>query len=665
MLEISKTHFESLKETNDYYKYFESLKQKILFFIHLNYTDEEILQLIRELKLPNVVISDIIPTYIENVRKRNRGVYVNELDKNVLLEMWYERFLDFGKRGEYNHYSDLLVFQFQIDEIKSLLNEFEVYVKGEVKQIVDKILLNLYINKYKGFKTLLSEYYKMFGVKIVLAKIPNLANNNKIGGVPKVRLIMDFKFPENENFQDFFGQKKNRPIVKFISRLRLIILGGQKSKYSDRYIPFFMDKKATVENVKSYMNTRLNSIIKTYYPRYLRRKKIPATLKDSQLIETALNLPVINLTAFNYIDWDFMPEQYFYDGVCVQVPLKKSSIYTIQTHPFNLFLCYFFKNEFEIFLDQLLHHEFIHLLQYRVVYIYDNLLSSDKFRRENPQGYKLLFNLTSTHWINELKTLQNPKGYDPKISKSMASHLDSQNGWHSWRFIQEVNKFKNCRRAMTIRGRVETIYSAMYYLLYAANLGGTGWFLCNPKPEEPLKTSIIIEGEEEQKISKIGKQTQPKLMKIRILDPSPEKWYSIKERNESYYIAKEGSKGSIKFVYFDIGDIEEPGIQGIAFLRGVKKDLKLKVGNKVRTNHWKSQAIRIEYKAIRSNALEDPEIQISKALKKYHKTIIDFLDSEYKELAEIKILPKNKDFFIELYGQRIKLKSKELIRLNP
>ncbi|MFX1453752.1 MAG: hypothetical protein ACFFDB_00120 [Promethearchaeota archaeon] len=154
-----------------------------------------------------------------------------------------------------------------------------------------------------------------------------------------------------------------------------------------------------------------------------------------------------------------------------------------------------------------------------------------------------------------------------------------------------------------------------------------------------------------------------KFMRIRILDPAPKDWHSIKKKGKSYYIVKENEKFSTRFVILDVGDIDEPGIQGLAFVRGVPKEQELKIGDKVKTENWKSQAIRIEYWKIKSSNEEPPESQIEKALKRYKKDIINFLDNEYMDaISEIKIIPKDKDFKIELYGK--KLKAKELIKLN-
>ena len=151
-------------------------------------------------------------------------------------------------------------------------------------------------------------------------------------------------------------------------------------------------------------------------------------------------------------------------------------------------------------------------------------------------------------------------------------------------------------------------------------------------------------------------------MRIRILEPDYEDWYSLKKKGRYYYIASDSDKETSKFITLDIGDLKEKGIQGIAFIRGVPKSIELKAGSKINTKDWRSQAIRIEYSKIKSSGQDHPLDQIDKALKHYEKDIIEFLNNEYPELTEIKIVPKGLDFQIELLGN--KGESEKLIRLN-
>jgi len=472
---ITDIDFTSLETVEEYYEFFNQLKQRLLFFAHLNYSDDELLELIKDLGLKENII-EVIKNYISKIKETNRRLYVKENDKNVLLQMWYSQYLDFGKRNGNSHFPDLIIFDFQVNEINELLKEFEPYIKGEAKKVLEALLEKIYNNEYNSFKPFLTEYYRDFQVKLEVIEHPL---ELKIIGVPTQRTIVNYKFPEGK-FSDFIGSKNNRPIVSFISKLRLIILGGQKLLQGDRYEPFFMSRTNIKEEIKAYMNSRLNAVIKKYYPRLLTEKKIPPSIKKADLVQNSLNLPTINFTVFKYIDWDFMPENQFYDGVCVKKG-KGKVIYTIQTHPLNLFLVYYFKDDFELFLDQLLHHEFIHLLQYRATYIYDNIIRNDKVKLENPVEYKLISTLGLTHWINELKSPDNPRGYDPSSNfKTMEGYVMSMGG-HTPRFVKEVNKFENCKKTMIIRGKIQTLYAGFYFKLYGHDMFKGFWHLCSPK----------------------------------------------------------------------------------------------------------------------------------------------------------------------------------------
>ena len=138
-------------------------------------------------------------------------------------------------------------------------------------------------------------------------------------------------------------------------------------------------------------------------------------------------------------------------------------------------------------------------------------------------------------------------------------------------------------------------------------------------------------------------------MRIRISDPNQKLWYSIQKKRVNYYIVKDNEKGSSKFVTLDIGDLEEEGIQGIAFIRGVLRERNLPIGHKVDTRDWRSQAIRIEYKKLGITSDESQRKAIKLALKRYRKDIINFLKYEYgKPIKSIKIVPKGNDFKLEI-----------------
>jgi len=138
-------------------------------------------------------------------------------------------------------------------------------------------------------------------------------------------------------------------------------------------------------------------------------------------------------------------------------------------------------------------------------------------------------------------------------------------------------------------------------------------------------------------------QNQRNFMRIRILDPSPRLWYPLEKKNGKYYIAKEKTKQ--RFVTLDIGALQEVGIQGIAFIRGVPRDQSLSEGDRVKNSDWRSQSIRIEYRSINSSFEEPPKVQTEKALRNYMGVILSFLESELESsIKKLSIIPKGDDF---------------------
>lgn len=134
-------------------------------------------------------------------------------------------------------------------------------------------------------------------------------------------------------------------------------------------------------------------------------------------------------------------------------------------------------------------------------------------------------------------------------------------------------------------------------------------------------------------------------MRIRIHDPNPKLWYSVKKKRGYYYIVSEKEEKSIKFVILDVGDIEDKGIQGLAFVRGVPKEYKKRINDVVDPNAWRSQAILIEYAKLKVKYSDPIEKQIKVVYKKYGKDIINFLEREYDDpIRRIVIVPKKEDF---------------------
>lgn len=455
------TEYSEIQSIDDYDSYLTNLKQIVLLKIHLRYRIEEIENYIAQLKLEDE-IREIILDFSKKTIKEDRIKLIDEKDENKLVKLWYEQYRDFGIKDSYKHYPDLIIFDFQKKEIENLVKKFSRYMNTTTYQLIDELLEKLYHNKYKSFISFLLDYYRNFGVKFYRKKDEKAR-----------KMIHSYHFPENHIYGDFIGVKNTRPIVLFITSLRLIVLGGQYNKEKDRYIPFFMDNDDVNETIKRFLTTRLKQMIKIYYPHLLKTLKFP---KEFLYANRYLNLPLINLGIFKEINWDFMPEAYFYDGVAVKRKEKKKSFYAIYTHPLSLFYSFFNRKDFEIFIDQLLHHELIHIQQYRYVFIHDKLLTNTKWFSQHQTEAITIKRLAKKQWVaDEL----------PKSSKErkIQSYVMGKGG-HTKRFITEVNKFKNCKKAMDSRGKIVTLYASYYYKMWGKTMPTGYWYLCSAKKEK-------------------------------------------------------------------------------------------------------------------------------------------------------------------------------------
>jgi len=134
------------------------------------------------------------------------------------------------------------------------------------------------------------------------------------------------------------------------------------------------------------------------------------------------------------------------------------------------------------------------------------------------------------------------------------------------------------------------------------------------------------------------------IMRIRVLDPDPRKWHTLERVGRGYRVGK--GKGT-KFLILDVGRGRGiPGIQGLAFIRGVPRSRGLRVGDGIESRNWATQAVRIEYKAIGLTDRSSPERQIKAAKRKYLEDIKRFLSREHK-FESLDIVPKGEDFQID------------------
>lgn len=446
---------------DDYYSYLNDLKQKILLRIHLQYKESEVIGYLDQLSVEKE-IKEIIMIFFKQIVVEGKKRLVDEKDENKLIRLWYEQYMDFGVINGYNHYADLIIFDFQKKEIENLIKRFKMFMNEATLKLIEELLEKLYTNTYKSFIKFLLDYYKCFGVKFYKKK-----------DAQKREIISSYVFPKPENhvYGDFIDQKiRSRPIVKFISYLRSIALGGQFNDEKKLYVPFFMGNEKRNSDVKKFLTSRLNQVIKTYYPHLLKPLVFP---KELLYANRYLNLPLINLGIFKEINWDFMPEAYFYDGVAVKREEKNKEIfYAIYTHPLSLFYSFFNIEDFEVFIDQLLHHEFIHIQQYRYIFIHDKLLTNKDWVSQHQKEAMLIKQLAKKQWFAD----EIPEG---SKSVKLRPYVDEKGG-HTELFLTEVNKFKDCKKAMISRGKIETLYASYYYKLWGRTMPKGYWFLCTP-----------------------------------------------------------------------------------------------------------------------------------------------------------------------------------------
>jgi hypothetical protein len=471
--------FSRLDKAEVYYKQLKTLKQKLLLKSHLHYNQDEIRKYLESLNIEESLIDLIIEKY------QKKG-FIDERNKVKLIDLWYEQYLDFGVQKGSKHYPDLIIFDFQKQAIKRLYTKYSSLIESneKTKKFIQEFLIKILNNEYTHFGQAMTEYYSFFNVKQVFRKSNIPPKERKIIGIPSVKQKVGYRFPKEHNFGRFIGVKRNRPIRKFISKLKRIIMGGIKK---DRlYMPFFMANESIQKKAKKFLRIRLRKVINTYYPQfrkgnienYANRLKAiglkPEFILNNQTYSllTLLNLPPINLKLFD-INWDFMPKTLgaFYDGFCKEDG-KTFKKYSIAVHPLPLFLSFLRRETFSIFLDQLLHHEFIHLLQYRLCYIHDAFLLDEEFREKHSGHYNFLRQIAKVHFIDE----DIPEDFP---SNRLTNYILTYGG-HTPTFRKEVQNFRNCDKAMRIRGKIENLYSGFRYKLWGEEIPETiFWILCN------------------------------------------------------------------------------------------------------------------------------------------------------------------------------------------
>lgn len=149
------------------------------------------------------------------------------------------------------------------------------------------------------------------------------------------------------------------------------------------------------------------------------------------------------------------------------------------------------------------------------------------------------------------------------------------------------------------------------------------------------------------KYSKKGTKTRKskpgkRFMKIRVLNPNRAYWTSIMRKRRYYYRVREG-EGS-KFTTLDVGSKG-----GLMFVRGVPKEINTaKVGEKIDSKDFRTQAIRIEYSKLGITDSATKKTKINAALRVYEKDIKMLLIREMGPIRRIEIVPKGKDFQLKI-----------------
>lgn len=467
-------NFSEIEDIKTFYDELNFLKEKILLKIHLQYDLSEIELYLKEHNLEHDIIN-IILDYVKEILSDNRKEYITEKNKKNLISLWYEQFLGF----EDTHYADLIIFNFQVQEIEVLYSEFNHLFNKKVAEFIDDLIEKIYNNHYIFVEQVLMDFYKFFNVKAIRQA---QKNKREIIGITQMTEVLGFRFPKEHDFGDFLNEdtKGKRPLRQFISRLWKILIGGQRM--GNKFMPFFMDDQKIYEDIIKFMEYRLKTIINTSYQQFNKENmdRINQTIDFLKLepvkeIKRLMKLPHINLRVFE-MEWDFMPKElgHFYDGFCSQTTGNGGLItYTIVIHPLSLFLSYIHRDYFQIFIDQLLDHEFIHLLQYRMTHIYDDYLLDYDFQEKYPKSYNFLVNQAPLQLIDEKIPKDSPY---LKLKDYMMSY-----GGHTSQFIKEVNKFRECKRAMDVRGTIQTLYAGLRYKKWGKNLPQTIFSLCDPK----------------------------------------------------------------------------------------------------------------------------------------------------------------------------------------
>lgn len=143
--------------------------------------------------------------------------------------------------------------------------------------------------------------------------------------------------------------------------------------------------------------------------------------------------------------------------------------------------------------------------------------------------------------------------------------------------------------------------------------------------------------------------TRKRGINIRVRPPGKKAWYWFNRNKDGKYVVKKEGVGR-QFSWLDVGNLDTPGLQGLAFLVGFPANDgdKIKPGQEIKAKRFVVQKIWIE-KAV----LALPKAYTTKKLenaikKKYGDDIMKKLKTDDKNIVDFKIMPKGNDYQIEI-----------------
>lgn len=165
------------------------------------------------------------------------------------------------------------------------------------------------------------------------------------------------------------------------------------------------------------------------------------------------------------------------------------------------------------------------------------------------------------------------------------------------------------------------------------------------------KTSHAIQINMDGNLLTSNSDASVNFMNIRIIDPNPKEWYVMKKKKGGFYhITSINDPKGQRFYTLDVGDLDKPKIQGLAYVYGYYKPdhPNEKVGTKIDYHNVKMQKVMIEFASIGVSKDDPKDKIIASAMKHYKNHLLKSLKAEHKRLGknliDIEITPKEDDY---------------------